>query len=237
MNVMPKPRNMVAEAYDTTQFVYFDIETIPAQTPDVIEAIRSGVKPPANIKKAESIEKWHAEQGDQAADEAVAKTSFDGGRGHICTIAWAVNAESAVAWHARTVADERSVIEAFFDSLPRFKQVTLVGHNVASFDLPFLKKRAVALGIVMPPANVFPRDTKPWDKGIHDTMTMWAGTKDRVSMDDLCSFLGIDGKDGMDGSKVAEAWANGRHDEIAAYCRDDVNRTRAIHQRFLQAGW
>lgn len=41
----------------------------------------------------------------------------------------------------------------------------------------------------------------------------------------------------MHGSEVAQAWADGRHDEIAEYCREDVMRTREMHRRFIAAGW
>lgn len=229
--------NPVDHAYGMTTYVYVDIETIPAQSPEAIAAVRASVKPPANIKKPESIEKWRAESAADAADDAVAKTSFDGGRGHVCTIAWGVNGGDIQVRHARNIADERLVISDFFADLPRFHSVTLVGHNIAGFDIPFLRKRAIALGIQLPPANVFPRDPKAWDKSLHDTMTMWAGSRDTISMDTLCEVLGIAGKDGMDGSKVAAAWAGGMHHEIAMYCMGDVDRTRAIHQRFLAAGW
>jgi predicted PolB exonuclease-like 3'-5' exonuclease len=67
-------------------------------------------------------------------------------------------------------------------------------------------------------------------------MTAWAGGTNRISMDELCQILGIQGKDGFDGSQVAAAWSAGEHDKIAEYCRDDVYRTREIHKRFLQAG-
>jgi hypothetical protein len=36
---------------------------------------------------------------------------------------------------------------------------------------------------------------------------------------------------------VAAAWANGEHEKIAAYCRDDVETVRAIYQRFEVVGY
>jgi len=237
MNDLSPMKDAIRAAYDMTTYVYVDIETIPAQSDDVTSEIRKGVKPPATIKKPESIEAWHKESGAAAGDEAVAKTSFDGGRGHVCTIAWTMNDRSIAYAHADRVDGEAEIINAFFDSLPKYKSVCLVGHNLAGFDLPFLRKRAIVLGITLPPASAFPRDPKAWDRGINDTMAMWAGARDTISMDNLCKILGVPGKDGFDGSKVAAAWAAGEHQKIAEYCVDDVARTRAIHQRFLAAGW
>ena len=45
------------------------------------------------------------------------------------------------------------------------------------------------------------------------------------------------GKGDFDGSMVAEAWAKGEHDKIAAYCRDDVETVRAIYRKFEQVGY
>lgn len=228
----------MADIYDgSTTFIYFDIETIPCMDATYLDELRANIKPPGNLKKPESIAKWLDENREEKAIEAMAKTSFDAGRGHVCTISMARNNNAISTNHAETIGDEVAAIEAFFDFLDPHHSEVLVGHNINGFDIPFLTKRAVALGIKLPPNSSFPRDPKPWAKGVHDTMTMWAGSRDRISMDNLCKILGIPGKGGLDGSQVAAAWANGEHDKIAEYCADDVDRTRQIHQRFLKAGW
>lgn len=236
MNVQSK-LDPVAEAYAAQTFVYFDLETIPNQDPDFLSVLERKVKAPGTIKKPESIQKWLDENRQDAAKEALSKTSFDGGRGHVCTIAWAKNDSPIAVRHAKTVAGERAVIEDFFADLDPYHSETLVGHNITGFDLGFLRKRAIALGITLPTPQSMPRDPKPWDKTVFDTMSAWAGGTNRVSMNELCDILGIEGKDGFDGSMVAEAWAAGDHDKISEYCRDDVYRTREIHKRFVMAGF
>lgn len=227
----------IAEVYKSSRFVYFDIETIPCQDEEYRQTLARKVTAPATFKKQDSIDKWLSENRDSAAEEAMAKTSFDGGRGHVCTISWAKNDSGIETRHAKTISEEREVIGDFFADLDPYHSETLVGHNITGFDLAFLKKRAVCLGIKMPAPSSFPRDPKPWDKSVQDTMSMWAGGTGRISMDNLCNILGIKGKEGFDGSMVAEAWAKGDHDTIAEYCRDDVWRTREIHKRFLMAGY
>ena len=219
------------------RFVYFDLETVPCQDENYRAELARKVKAPATYKKPESIEKWLEENRDAAADEAMGKTSFDGGRGHICTIAWAKDDSAIHVQHAKTLEDEKGVIQAFFDDLDRYHAETLVGHNITGFDIGFLRKRAIGLGVKLPPNACLPRDPKPWDKNVHDTMGMWAGGTGKVSMDNLCGILGIKGKEGFDGSMVAAAWAKGDHDTIAEYCKDDVWRTREIHKRFLAVDW
>lgn len=230
-------KDPVAEKYASNRFVYFDLETIPCQDPDYLLDLERKVTPPGNFKKQESIDAWMAENRKTAALEALAKTSFDGGRGHVCTIAWAKNDSPIAVRHAKTVAEERDVIADFFADLDPYHSETLVGHNISGFDVGFLRKRAIVLGITMPTPQSFPRDPKPWDRTIFDTMSAWAGGTNRISMNDLCDILGIKGKEGFDGSMVAEAWAKGEHDTIAEYCKDDVWRTREIHKRFIMAGF
>jgi 3'-5' exonuclease len=99
------------------RFVYFDLETIPSQSPSYLERVRGKIKPPGNIKKAESIDTWMAENAEQAALEEVSKSSFDGGRGHICTIAWAKDDGEVKCFHAANLAEEKPLVAAFFNAL------------------------------------------------------------------------------------------------------------------------
>lgn len=229
--------DVIEARYARDRFVFFDLETIPCQDPAYRAALAEKITPPATYKKPESIAAWLEENRETATDEAIAKTSFDGARGHICTIAWAKNNGDIQVEHAKTVDDERRVVAAFLDSLDRYHSETLVGHNITGFDIGFLRKRAIVLGITLPPNACLPRDPKPWDKNVHDTMSMWAGGGNRISLDDLCAALGIQGKGGFDGSMVAAAWANSEHDTIAEYCKADVEAVRAVHRRFMGVGW
>lgn len=215
--------------------IFLDIETIPAQDPAVLDALKEQVSPPGNIKKQESIDKWLEENRETAAKEALAKTSFNPALGHICTIGWAVDDDDVTAAHAQTAMEERDVLDAFFSSIRSYHKHTFVGHNVASFDLRFLICRAIVLGVKIPQA--IPRDPKPWDKSVFDTMTAWAGVRGTISMDNLCSALGLPGKDDFDGSMVAKAWADGEHEKIADYCKSDVEKTREIWRKFKAVEW
>ena len=217
------------------QTVFLDIETIPAQSPEVIDRLRAEVKAPGNIKKPESIAAWLAENRESAAHDALAKTSFDPAMGHICTIGWAIDDDEPVCAHARDVQDERNVLGAFFNALIPYGRNEFVGHYITGFDLRFILCRAVVLGVPIPVC--VPRDPKPWGAGVFDTMTAWAGAKGTISLDRLCVALGIPGKDGFDGSRVAEAWASGEHEAIIEYCADDVRRVREVWRKFQAAQW
>lgn len=218
--------------------VYLDIETIPCQSADYRAEVRKTISAPAQYKKPESIAQWIADNGDAAADEIVARSSFDPARGHVCAIGWAIGDEPVqVASIGGSVDNEASVISEFFDALPDMGVNQFVGHYITGFDLRFILCRAVVLGVKLPPKVAFPRDTKPWGDETFDTMSAWAGARDKISMDNLCAALGISGKGDFDGSMVAEAWANGEHQKIAEYCASDVETVRAIHRRFEAVGY
>lgn len=215
--------------------VYLDIETIPCQSAEYRTRVREGIKPPGTIKKPESILQWLEENAETATDEAVAKTSFDPAYGHICCIGWAIGDDPVQSLSAPTVSDEADILRVFFDALPKMGMAKFIGHYITGFDLRFIMCRAIVLGVKIP--SIWPRDPKPWDQSVFDTMVAWAGARGTISQDRLCEALGLSGKGDFDGSMVAAAWANGEHDRIADYCRSDVETVRAIHRRFEAVGF
>jgi hypothetical protein len=222
--------------------IYLDIETLPAQAGWVRDDLASTIKAPATYKKAESIAEWERENKPGAIDEAWLKTSFDGGVGQILCVSWAADDSDPQllgAWEfgdAMSTDAEREMLATWFDALRRISAGTsgmrpvVCGHNVAAFDLPFVWKRAIVLGVV--PPLWLPRNPKPWSESIFDTMTQWAGDRDRISLDRLCKVLGIEGKgDGPTGADVWPMAQEGRFDEIGKYCMQDVERARSIARR------
>lgn len=226
--------------------ITFDLETIPDQRPGAIDEYRAAVTAPAQYKKADSIAAWLDENREAEAESAWLKTSFDGGAGQIVCIGYAIDDEPACCCSVTDQNfgkdDERSVIESFFCAVTDCGPHTMfVGHNVIGFDLPFLWKRCMVLGIK--PPTYFPRAPKPWSEFVADTMLLWDPTQRAGgSMSKVCRALGIEGKGDMDGSMVWPMVRDGRIAEVAAYCRGEVERTRAMYLRMTFAdacgeGW
>ena len=218
-----------------TQYLYLDIETIPCQDKAKQNTIVANAKPPANYKSEDTIAKWREENG----KELIAKTSFDGGLGHICQICAVCEVLNMSEPLLGDVSNEKTMLEIFSGFLATTSTYTgiepvIVGHNVNAFDIRFIWQRAIVLGVKLP--SWFPKDPKPWGGDTFDTMTAWAGQRGTVSLDNLARYLGLEGKSGMDGSMVAQACLDGKHDEIAAYCMSDVLLTKAIHERMMEAG-
>lgn len=217
---------------------YFDIETIPAQDPAVREEIAAGITAPAQYKKPESIAEWLKENRESEAEAQWLKTSFDGGIGHVCCIAWAIGDGAPEVIHIQDAGDktqEAAMLSAFFAEVSRAGPGhTYIGHNIIGFDLPFLWKRAMVLG-VQPPV-IFPRNPKPWSELVADTMLLWDPTQRAGgSMDRICRLFGLAGKGDISGADVWPLVKAGRIKDVSAYCCDDVSRTRAMHRRMTFA--
>ena len=223
--------------------LYIDIETIPAQRPDVIEEIKATIKPPATYKKPESIAEWLRTEGPAAAEEAYRKTGLDGAYGQVCVIGIALDDDAPVTIFEHDWQDpgaERRILEAMYCQLldwiePRDLLATcVIGHNVGAFDLRFLHQRSIVNGIRPHAAIARAAQAKPWESDkVFDTMVQWTGSANvRVSLDKLCKALSIPTpKDGITGATVWDAVRAGRIDEVAAYCKKDVIATREVHKR------
>jgi predicted PolB exonuclease-like 3'-5' exonuclease len=218
-----------------------DIETLPSQDPDIRDELAACILPPGNISKAETIAAWMVEKRPALIEEAYLKTSFDGGFGQVCVIGLAYDDEPARSYAVGDLssAAETKLLQDFFcditDAYSPTRRVRIVGHNHVAFDLRFLWQRAMVLG-VKPPAHMLPRDPKPWDDNVFDTMIAWAGARCTVSMETLCNVFGIAGKGGISGADVWPMARQGRFAEIAEYCKMDVIRTREIYRRMIFAG-
>lgn len=218
--------------------ITIDSETAPSMDPAVHEQIGAAIKPPGSMKKPETIAAWIAEEKPAAIHEAILKTALDGTYGHLAVIGAAFNDEEPVAfWKPGTdpSVHEADILKEFFYWLKqvyqpsRMRLPVFVGHNHVGFDLPFMFKRAVILGIQPPP--FIPFHAKPWDAQVHDNMVAWAGTRDYVSQDKVSRVLGGMGKGEIDGSQVWPLIAEGRIAEVAEYCKDDVRDARHNYKR------
>lgn len=209
--------------------ITLDIETIPSQSAEYRAKVASEIKPPATMKKAETIAEWVAIEKENAIDEAVAKTSFDGGRGSIVCLGYAINDGEIYT----LTGDEKTILEHFYQHLTSEREIrdemVFVGHNINSFDFRFLFQRSI-INQVNPP-NFIPFNAKSWDERIFDTMTYWAGFGNRVSLANLCDILGVKSDNNHTGADVYPMYLDGKIDDIASHCADDVRITREVYKR------
>ena len=225
--------------------VFFDIETVKSQDQDDRKYFFEHAKPPATIKDPAKRMDWYgSDKHDAAVDKDMDNTVFDGLFGEAVSIAWG-HFDKSHAWHEYSATregdddDEYKLLGSFFGFLTDYRPHTpiLCGYNIIGFDIKFLQKRALVLGMKLPRQPIWPLDLKPWSKNVEDLMLKVEDDRTKfVSMDKACYALGIEGKDGVDGSMVGALWEDGQYPIIDEYCLDDVRRNRNIWVRLAETG-
>ena len=222
-----------------TTRLHLDIETLPALwlTPEQRLAY-AYKKVPGNIKKPETKAKWlHAN-----ADEAWRKTSFDPMLGQLWLIGVAINDADPIVlgpqnadpsatqddWTRWTVQSLHALEKSLMGIGGRATTV-LVGKSIRDFDLPWLAVLAVHHGVERLAGHLFEVLAYPYDKRIEDIGEMWPTKKGKFAprLDPMAQWLGVGGKlEGMQGSKVYDAYLAGEGERVAAYCAQDIVSTR-----------
>lgn len=236
--------------------LFIDIETVPCQHPDALERVRSTLKPPAIMKKAETIAAWWANDAEAAAVEVWRKQALDGGtRGEIVSVALVADGVTAdgapMEWvKCRAPGEsEADMLRFAFHVVDCWTAAELelvapgvraaafpidahypIAHN-ATFDMGFLWRRAVALGVPVP--RWLPGPAARVGQHFGCTMHAWAGHGGRVALDTLCESLGLPSPkdDGMDGGQVLDVWQAGDVAAIERYNLADARAVAAIWHR------
>lgn len=207
--------------------LFLDIETIP-----FIDVKESDLKAPAQYKKPESIQKYIEENYGNLMTAEIKRRSVSVYENRIVCLGFAFNHEDPIGL---TYETEEEILKAFqaivLDRCANEggspEGMTLIGHNIKEFDAPSLYLKACKYKLdAIQSMFYFGR------KNMVDTMVMGSYFKYKtfVSMDSLCKYFGISGKGDVDGSKVYGLWKEGKLDEIAKYCCDDVKKTRELEK-------
>ena len=141
-----------------------------------------------------------------------------------------------------TVDTEKELIQRFFDGVAKYTP-QLVSWNGNGFDLPVLHYRGLIHSV---------HASRYWELGEDDKEFKWNNYISRyhmrhvdlmdllglyqprggVPLDALAHLMGLPGKIGMSGSKVWQAYQNGKLAEIRNYCEADTVNTYLVYLRF-----
>jgi 3'-5' exonuclease len=131
---------------------------------------------------------------------------------------------------------ERSLLERFRVAVARAYTPNLVTWNGRGHDLPVLMIRSLRHGV-----------PQPWYYGNRDFRYRYSeachldladhmadhGAARRMDLDGMSKLIGLPGKFGdIHGSNVEQAFAAGRHEEIATYCLHDAVQTAFLFLRW-----
>jgi DNA polymerase elongation subunit (family B) len=136
--------------------------------------------------------------------------------------------------------EEKALLSGFSDMLTKFSKnskVSLIcAHNGKEFDFPYIARRMIINGLVIPEI-LDNAGKKPWEIKLLDTMDLWkfGDYKNYTSLDLLTSVLGIPTpKDDIDGSKVAGIfYIENDIERIVRYCEKDVLAIARVLLRFM----
>lgn len=134
--------------------------------------------------------------------------------------------------------DEKEVLASFKELLDKHYNTPehgLCGHNIKEFDIPYLCRRMLVNGMILPNIlDLFGK--KPWEVQHIDTMQLWkfGDMKSYTSLRLLATIFNIPTpKDDIDGSDVARVfWVEKNLQRIARYCQKDVVTAAQLLLRF-----
>lgn len=136
--------------------------------------------------------------------------------------------------------DEKLLLSEFSGMLSKFsrnhKESLLCAHNGKEFDFPYIARRMIINGLIIPEI-LDNAGKKPWEIKLLDTMDLWkfGDYKNYTSLDLLTNVLGIPTpKDDIDGSMVAGIYYNEDNlQRIVQYCEKDVLAIGRVLLRFM----
>lgn len=210
--------------------IAFDIETIPNSS--LMNHLPEAEVKLGNLKDPEKIK----EKQEEARKAQIEKMALSPLYGRICC--FAVSTDESFSTNS-IIAEESDIaetglIERAFEVLSGNTIITYNGNN---FDLPFLYRRAVILGVDPREFNMPPLAelTKKYSNTTHiDLMQAWCSWGNNFEkLDTLGKFICNDHKIDIDFREFPELLKTGEgQKKIADYCQQDTDLTIQIFRRF-----
>ena len=210
------------QAYRRNQSHFvFDIET-GALDIDALKKIEPVHRAPANLRDPDKI----AAAVEQRRKDWFDKAALSPLTGRILAIGIKRVGDTE---HTILTGPEQTILEEFWRLRSDNHPATWVGHNIMSFDLPFIARRCWLHGITLPlkfwKGNRFDRD-----EGV-DTMALWSCGQtgcnaSKISLDNMARFFGVGAKTG-DGAHFANLFDTDR-DAAINYLKNDLDLTEAV---------
>ena len=233
----------MAISIDFSKILFFDIETV-SQKP-VYQELDERMQELWGRKARHVLRQYDETPEPEAVaaayqDRAAIFAEF----GKVCTISMGIlsrqEGHEVLRIKSFSGSEERTVLTQFKELLDQFyydvDQHFLCGHNIKEFDVPYLARRMMILGIPLP--NLLNlHGKKPWEtKYLVDTMDLWkfGDIKHFTSLDLLAACFGIPTPKGdIDGSRVGSVfWVDQDLDRIQEYCQKDVVTVAQILRKF-----
>lgn len=206
-------------------YYVFDIETVPLPTAQLVDSdLLKEAKIPINWKDPEKIAAKKLEDQNRALEQAALSPLT----GRVAAIGILGPAKTDCRVDFSEAEDK--LIRSLFDYFEHDNRGVWIGFNIGQFDLPFLVRRAWALGIT-PPAWLVGGRYLP--ESFIDLAVVWrlcAYERELISLDRLARFLGVGQKNGSGAAFAQMLYADKA--TARAYLENDLRLTWEIAERF-----
>jgi predicted PolB exonuclease-like 3'-5' exonuclease len=231
--------------------IVVDLETYPLDEveqyltplPEITPPDLDAIQPAGNVKKPElvaaSLEDRKRKALDDYADAVLARTvklqkqiddcGLEPDLGQIVAIGWmfADDAQPQVRT-CPTRTDERDALEVFWRDYNSVRDPELVTFNGLKFDLPYLMRRSLYLGVKHPKLIIDRYRTRHIDL---QAVLSYNGVLAWRSLKFYLARFGIANDDLTTGNQIAAMVRAGDWDGVAAHCAADVMGTKLLAQR------
>lgn len=217
--------------------IIFDIETGAADD-ETVMSMAPVFEAPANLKDPEKI----ASAIQAKMDEWMDRAALNAETGIVLAIGFQEdgqsprileNADGTLMGEKTLLINAFEFIESCYsgewhDADPRF-----IGHNIKSFDIPYLCRRAMRHGIYNERVRYLFWDKatkwKYWQPHIVDTLETWAmgEYQRRISLNGLARYFGLGEKTGT-GDQFAKWYLGGERDRAIEYLQQDLALTYGV---------
>ena len=207
--------------------LFLDIETVPQysdydQLPSNFAALWD--------KKAVQLIRTHKPIAEEALkpDEIYNRAGIYAEFGKIVCISTGILRNNSLWIKSFSGDDEKELLTGFIDMVNKLKEKSinhLCAHNGKEFDYPYLIRRMLINGLVVP-SILDLSGKKPWEVNHLDTMELWkfGDYKNYTSLELLAAVFGIPSpKDDIRGCDVGRVyWQDHDLTRIVTYCQKDV---------------
>jgi len=202
----------------------FDIETGPLPI-EHLEDMMPQFFAPSNWKDEGKIEAKIKEQQVKWFEKA----ALDARTGQVLAIG-IKNEDGLTVIQDQHNLSEKELLQWFWDQSTNDHTRKWVGFNSHGFDLPFLFRRSLVHGVTI---GTPMRENRYWPNKFTDLMEVWCcgNREQRISLDKLCTMLGIGGKSGS-GAHFASLFISNPKAAID-YLKHDLDLTDAVLQKML----
>ena len=203
----------------------FDIETIPQST--LLPSQENALKTKVERATKNSTDK---SEYDGIRNKIMAVSPFFG---EIICIGIMKVKETGEEVSRVLTGDEKTMLQTWWDILKHHKGL-FVHYNGLGFDVPYILKRSMFHDVL--PTNSQFLDTRRFQKHPHfDVFQVICDydMRNAISLDVATEFLGLKSPKGgeVKAENVYQAYKDGRIQEIADYCLDDVKATYEVHKK------